>query len=49
MNNYDYKIKIKNDIKFRDNIAGKRIYITLPFYKINDNKIITAFIYIWIR
>lgn len=50
MNNNDYKIRIKNDIKFRDNIAGKRIYITLPFYKINDNKIITAgiqFLYIF--
>ena len=37
----DYKIKRQNQIKFIDN-NQRRIYISLPFYKINNDKIITG-------
>ena len=42
INNEDYKIKRQNEIKFDDDISGKRLYYNLPFNKINENKIITA-------
>ena len=45
----DYKIKRKNEIKFRDSKLKKRMHISLPIYLINNNKLITAgvkFLYI---
>ena len=45
----DYKIKRKNEIKFRDSKLKKRMHISLPVYLINNNKLITAgikFLYI---
>ena len=45
----NYKIKRKNEIKFRDSKLKKRMHISLPIYLINNNKLITAgikFLYI---
>jgi len=37
----DYKIKKQNEIKFKDKIAGTRIYLASPLIKINENKMLS--------
>ena len=39
--NDDYKIKKQNEIKFKDKIAGTRIYLASPLIKINENKMLS--------